>query len=209
LPGAPEDNLPAVEIGTVTLRALEDYELENPGDMDQPAQKVHERLTELYLSLDERYLVNPVIYAEGAAEAGVHVSWLKLAAVPVLWRSEALETSGLSGYKKNIREIRDASLEGSITNEGTDLAEVRLYLGTNPDDIGELVAQGFVEPGKTRYGFDLLVNGGEHTIKHAIKAMIAGDGGRSDLIVITENPLLVNGNRFRIQAKAVIGLDIF
>ncbi len=208
-PGASADNLPAVEIGSVTLRGIEDYTLEKPGDMDQDAADVHERLSEVFFSLDDRYLVNPVIVAQGNGEDGVYIEHLELAAVPVLWRTRALETSALSGYSENIRELKEATLEGSITNNGTDLAEVRLYLSRNADEVGELVAQGYVQPGQTLHGYELLAEGGEGQIKKAMKSMIEGDGVRSDFIVVTSNPMLVSGDRFRLQATVIVGLDVF
>jgi len=200
-----------VEIGTVTLDALEDLTLTKPGDMDQSFDSIHQKLKAVFDSLDARYLINPVLNVQGSSEDGVVVQWLKVAALPMIWTSQKIPAGVLSSYKDNLRNIYDATLKGSITNHGDDVAEVRLYLGDDKivDPEADLVALAYVAPGETMQGFDMLVEGGAAKIKDTFESLADGKAMTRDFIVVSTQPLKVKGDKLRIEAKVVVGLNVF
>jgi len=211
IPNSEAGELSPVEIGSITLAPQEELYLEQMGEMDQSGETIHQRLQSVFHNLDERYLIDPIIQVEGDMEKGVHVSWLKLSALPVLWRTEAVPAGPLSSYKKNFRNVYDATLAGSITNKGTNLAEVSIYLGIGEevDPEADLIAHAFLAPGETLHGFELLVEGGAARIRDSIEAMIEGETVHRDFVVVSTEPLTVKGKSLRLEAKVVVGVDVF
>jgi hypothetical protein len=213
LSAIPNNNaaLGEVNIGTITLLPGEDLRLENPSDMDQNSDSIHENMAAIFHNLDNDYTVNPVVEVQCAGNGGVIVDWVKFIALPTYWRTGELSPGGLMSYKKNVERIYDAGLEGSVKNTGDYLAEVLVYIsdGKEIDPENDLIGHAFLEPGEKAEGFEILQSGGATKIKNAFKNMVNGQAMVYDFVVVSEQPLKVKSRNLRIKAKLTVQADIF
>jgi hypothetical protein len=198
-------------IGSIALAPFEKREIMNPGDMDQGADTIHENLKAIFLSLQDDYELNPIIQVQGSNSQGVTADYVQLSAQPVLWDSELMSPGSLPSFKKNVKRVYDAKLEGSITNYGENVAEVKIYLTTDPEaDLEDnLLAEAFMAPGETLAGFEIEVEGGGDKIKNAFEAMIGGQKLSQDFVVLSDDPFSVKCRNLRLHAKLVVEADIF
>ncbi len=200
-----------VVIGTVSLSAGETFQLENPNDMDQGSETIHENLSAVFCNLDEAYLVNPIVEVQGAASGKVAIDWIKFSALPTYWRVGDLSPGSLVSYKKNVKRVYKATLEGAVINNGDQLAEVRVYIsqGKEIDPEDDLIAHAFLEAGEKIQGFEMLLDGGATKIKDAFENMVEGTAMTYDFVVVSKQPLEVKSKNLRIQAKLSVEADIF
>ncbi|NLH50212.1 MAG: hypothetical protein GX444_16655 [Myxococcales bacterium] len=198
-------------IGNITLAPFEKREVVNPGDMDEGADTIHENLKAIFLALGDDYELSPIIQVQGSNSQGVTADFVQLSAQPVLWDSDLMSPGSLPSFKKNVKRVYDAKLEGSITNYGANVAEVKIYLTIDPEAPLEdtLLARAFLAPGETLAGYEIEVEGGGHMIKNAFESMIEGQKLVQDFVVLSEDPFSVKCRNLRLHAKLVVEADIF
>ncbi|MHA1570158.1 MAG: hypothetical protein ACTSXZ_11880, partial [Alphaproteobacteria bacterium] len=175
------------KIGTLTLPARVEYDLDEPDDLASAAAGIHRNLRDVFYTLDANYVVNPLLRVEGGDANGVQIKSLRLAATPVYWRSELIDPGSASEYEKYVEHVHGANLTGTVTNLGTGLAELRIYVSdpNAPDSATDIVAQTFLKPGETIAGENILVVGGGEIIENAFEDLIGGYDVRYDFVVVS------------------------
>jgi hypothetical protein len=199
-----------VEIGSVTVNPHTEFTLNGPAGMDQDPETTHERLAGVFWMLDEQYLVNPVIFVQGANSAGVVVDRLELAASPMYWKTEEFDTASIQEYKDTVQRVKSATLEGTVRNYGDSPAKVVIYLtkGDEFDPDKDRIATAIIPGGVEVEGYQMLLEGAEERIRVAFEEMIDGANYGYDYVVLSERPLKVKGVNLRLQAKLAVVVDI-
>jgi len=209
IPNANADVEP-VTIGKVTLDPREERELVMPGQMDQSEDEIDVNLRAVFNELDDNYFLDSIIQVQGADTTGVLVQDLQIAALPVYWKDEAFDSS-LKKYRKSIENVSKATLEGSVSNNGTEIAEVSVFFSVEGElnPATDLVAHAYLAPNETMAGYEMLTADGAALIKEAFENMIKGKEVIHDYVVVSRQPLTVRANNLRIQAELTVRADIF
>lgn len=209
LPNANADIEP-ITIGRVTLAPHQEHEMTIPGQMDQTEDEIDANLRAVLSELDDNYFLDSILQVQGADTTGVLVQDLQIAALPVYWKDEAFDSS-LKKYRKSIENVSKATLEGSVTNYGTEAAEVSIYFSVDGelDPETNLVAHAYLAPNETISGYEMLTANGSTQIKDAFENMIKGKEVIHDYVVVSRQPLMVRCSNLRIQAELTVRADIF
>jgi hypothetical protein len=204
--GKPDD---AITLATVTLGPWRGLVLDTPADLGSAADAVDAALAAVLFKLDDTYSVFTAVKVDGTG-ASVTVDSLKLAALPVYWKTDALEESSLESYKKHIEDIKDVTLAGTVTNRGAGFAQVNIFLTEEEDPLTTtLVATATLAPGETIAGYDMMIDEAGGLIEDAFWGVVDGKRFDVDFVILSPDPFTVESDRLRIEASIVVSASVF
>jgi len=200
-----------VDICSIPLEPGETLEYDRPTVWDGSMEPLHQALKSVFDVLDDNLIVFPAVQVTGGGPEGVQIDRIELCALPTYWDHEKLSADAVSGYGNFVDRVYDPKILGTITNEGTDWVDVRFYLseGDTIDLVNDLLGEAYLAPGQTINGEDLLLDGADDKIVDGFNKVIDGKLMNYDYTIVCVQPIKVNSDHLRIEAKVDVKANIF
>ncbi len=199
-------------LASLTLQPGEDIIIDSPGQMDQSATAVSQNIQSVLRQVNDQYAITPSVQAQGAGDCGVEMDSVQIATQSVYYETRTFTPGNLSEYQQDVVNVQNGTLVGTVTNTGTQSAELNLYImndATPSDPLGSQVAHVVLGPGEVVDAQQIMTDIGGAQISSAFQTLIDGQSITGAMVIVSDDPLSLIFSNLSIQVPLVVEAKIF